>query len=173
MNRLVALLVILASPWAMPWARADAEQQQIPMQTYGARTYYIESEIPGAGHFSMLVDTGSAYSVINEKTLASLTSAGRAHFVKKLVGTMADGSERVIELYRISAINLGGNCLIEDVHAAILPGKARQIIGISTLMRTAPFAMSFDPPMLSLNQCVTQVQQASLELAEIADEATD
>jgi predicted aspartyl protease len=142
------------------------------MQTYGAHTYYISSEIPGAGHFSMLVDTGSAYSVINEETLASLSDEGRAHFVKNLRGTMADGSERVIALYRIPAINLGGNCLIKDVHAAILPGKTRQIIGISTLMRAAPFAMSFDPPMLSLNQCAPQVQQASLELVEITDDAT-
>jgi predicted aspartyl protease len=141
------------------------------MQTYGARTYYVDSEIPGAGHFSMLIDTGSAYSVINEETLASLSSAGQAHFVKKLLGTMADGSERIVELYRISAINLGGNCLIKDVHAAILPGKARQIIGISTLMRAAPFSMSFDPPMLSLNQCAPEAHQASLEVAEIIDDA--
>ena len=120
----------------------------------------------------MLVDTGSAYSVINEETLASLNSKGRAHFVKKLRGTMADGSERVVPLYRIEAINLGGNCVIKDIHAAILPGKARQIIGISTLMRAAPFAMSFDPPMLSLNQCVSQVQQASLEFNNRTDNAT-
>jgi hypothetical protein len=39
-------------------------------------------------------------------------------------------------------------------------------------MRAAPFAMSFDPPMLSLNQCVPHVQQASLELVEITDGAT-
>ncbi len=153
MYRLLWILIALAAFWA----RADAGQQQIPMQTLGAHTFYIQSEIPGAGHFRMLVDTGSAYSVINEKTLARLSNKGRAHFVKNVRGTMADGSERVIALYRISAINLGGNCLIEDVHAAILPGKAQQIIGISTLMRAAPFAMSFDPPMLSLNQCTPQV----------------
>lgn len=142
------------------------------MKTHGAHTYYISSEIPGAGQFSMLIDTGSAYSVINEETLAILNSKGLAHFVKKLSGTMADGSERVIPLYRITAINLGGNCLIKDVHAAILPGKTRQIIGISTLMRAAPFAMSFDPPMLSLNQCVPQLQQASLEVNKITDHVT-
>jgi len=168
MNKLLSVLIILASPWA----RADSEQQQIPMRTHGAHTYYISSEIPGAGQFSMLIDTGSAYSVINEETLASLSNKGQAHFVKKLRGTMADGSKRVIPLYRISAINLGGNCLIKDIHAAILPGKSRQIIGISTLMRAAPFAMSFDPPMLSLNQCVPQLQQASLEVIEITDETT-
>lgn len=158
MKKLLSLLIVLVSPWA----GADTEQQMIPMQTYGASTYYINSEILGAGQYSMLVDTGSAYSVINEETLASLNSKGQAYFVKNLRGKMADGSEKVVPLYRIAAINLGGNCLIKDIHAAILPGKTRQIIGISTLMRAAPFAMSFDPPMLSLNQCAPIVQQASL-----------
>lgn len=168
MKKLLSLLIILASPWA----GAESEQQMIPMQTYGASTYYINSEILGAGQYSMLVDTGSAYSVINEETLASLNSKGQAYFVKKLRGKMADGSEKVIPLYRIAAINLGGNCLIKDIHAAILPGKTRQIIGISTLMRAAPFAMSFDPPMLSLNQCVPKIQQASLEINGSIDQAT-
>lgn len=164
MQKLLLLLIVLASEWA--WA--DLEQQMIPMQTYGSSTYYINSEILGAGQYSMLVDTGSAYSVINEETLASLHSKSQASFVKNLRGKMADGSERVIPLYRITAINLGGNCLIKDILAAILPGKTRQIIGISTLMRAAPFAMSFDPPMLSLNQCAPRVQQtqASVDIKD-------
>ena len=69
MNKLFLVLIILASPRA----GADTEQRQIPMQTYGASTYSIDSEIPGAGKFSMLIDTGSAYSVINEETLATLS----------------------------------------------------------------------------------------------------
>jgi len=39
-------------------------------------------------------------------------------------------------------------------------------------MRAAPFAMSFDPPLLSLNQCVPQMQQASLEVITKTDDAT-
>ncbi len=161
MKRLLLVLIALTSPMAV------AEQSLVPMQTHGAQTYYINSEILGAGQYSMLVDTGSAYSVINEQTLASLSSKGQAHFVKKLRGTMADGSERIIPLYRITAINLGGNCLIKDIHAAVLPGNARQIIGVSTLMRAAPFAMSFNPPTLSLNQCTAPMQQASLEVSTL------
>ena len=110
----------------------------------------------------MLVDTGSAYSVINEQTLAELTSQGNAQFIKNLRGTLADGSQRVVPLYQIAEINLGGNCVIKDIQAAIINGNARQIIGISTLMRAAPFAMSFDPPLLSLNQCKPQLPPVSL-----------
>jgi predicted aspartyl protease len=140
---------------------AEPVEQFIPMQLSGASTYYIETEIPGAGKHSMLVDTGSAYSVINEETLSYLSSNGQAQFIKQLRGRMADGSEKLVPLYRIAAINLGGSCLIKDVDVAIISGNSRQIIGISTLMRAAPFGMSFDPPVLSLNQCVKNDQQAS------------
>ncbi len=159
MKKLIFTLIIFVSPWV--WA--EPVEQLIPMQTFGASTYYINTEIPGAGQYSMLVDTGSAYSVINEETLASLSSNGQAQFIKQLRGKMADGSEKVIPLYRISSINLGGNCYIKDVDVAILNGNARQIIGISTLMRAAPFGMSFDPPVLTLNQCEMTKQQVSLE----------
>ncbi len=159
MNRLLVALILLASTKVVA-----SPEQLIPMQTFGAHTYYIDTEIPGVGEYSMLVDTGSAYSVINETTLTSLSSSGQAHFVKELRGKMADGSERVVPLYRIESINLGGNCLIKDVQAVMINGNSRQIIGISTLMRAAPFAMSFDPPMLSLNQCIPQEQQTGLDI---------
>jgi predicted aspartyl protease len=159
MKKLIIALISLASSWAV----AEPVEQLIPMQISGASTYYINTEIPGAGQHLMLVDTGSAYSVINEETLANLSNSGEVEFIKQLRGRMADGSERVVPLYRIAAINLGGNCLIKDVDVAIISGNSRQIIGISTLIRAAPFGMSFDPPVLSLNQCVTNKQQARLD----------
>jgi predicted aspartyl protease len=162
MKKLLAALLILTSSWVS----AEPVEQFIPMQISGASTFYINTDIPGAGKHSMLVDTGSAYTVINEETLAYLNSNGQAQFIKKLRGRMADGSERIVPLYRIAAINLGGNCLIKDVDVAIMDGNSRQIIGISTLMRAAPFGMSFDPPILSLNQCAMAEQQVSLGAVE-------
>ena len=135
-------------------AQADAlEEQLIPMHSLGTHTYYIDSQIHGAGEYSMLVDTGSGYSVINEETLSRLMLKGEAEYVSKLRGKMADGSERIVPLYRISAITLGKSCVIRDIKAAVLPSNSRQIIGISTLMQAAPFSMSFNPPILSLSQC--------------------
>lgn len=158
MKKLLLALIYFTSSWV----GAEPVEQLIPMQVSAASTYYINTEIPGVGQQSMLVDTGSAYSVFNEQTLEYLSSNGQAQFIKQLRGRMADGSERIVPLYRIAAINLGGNCLIRDVDVAIINGNSRQIIGISTLMRAAPFGMSFDPPILSLNQCAMTQQQTSL-----------
>lgn len=139
-------------------SEAFAQQPHlIPMHSQGSHTYYIDSEIPGVGEFSMLVDTGSGYSVINEYTLDRLIERDQVEFVSKLRGKMADGSERVFPLYKIDEIKLGKNCVIREVKAAVLPGNARQIIGLSTLIQAAPFSMSFNPPQLQLSQCDDEV----------------
>lgn len=150
--------------FALPLQAQDLRAQPIPMHSHGSHTYYIDTKIPGAGEFSMLVDTGSGYSVINEDTLASLLAVGHAEFVSKLRGAMADGSERIIPLYKIASITLGNSCVINNFKAAVLPGNTRQIIGISTLVQAAPFSMSFDPPSLTLSHCgdIAAVEQAKI-----------
>lgn len=145
---------------------------QIPMHSKGSQTYYIDSAFPGAGEVSMLVDTGSGYSVINEETLNHLKSLGNAEYISQLKGKMADGSERIFPLYRISEITLGNSCVIQNIKAAVLPGNARQIIGLSTLMQAAPFAMAFDPPALTLSQC-DRKQFSSAKKESLDDLHTD
>jgi hypothetical protein len=139
--------------FAMPLIAETQSPEQIPMHSKGAHTYYIESEIHGAGEFSMLVDTGSGYSVINENTLNQLVAAGKAEYIRRFRGKLSDGTERSFPLYRISSIRLGQNCIINDINVAVMPHAARQIIGLSTLIQAAPFSMSFDPPTLTLSQC--------------------
>lgn len=127
----------------------------VPMHDQGASTFYVQSKIHGSGEEClMLVDTGSGHSVINEATLRDLKTSGNAEFIKDLQGMMADGSTKIVPLYRISAITIGESCTIKNVEAAVLPDNSRQILGISTLQKAAPFGLSFDPPTLSLSGCV-------------------
>lgn len=150
--RIKIWLTIVILCWAFTVLATD-ERQQIPLQTYGANTYYIDSQIQGAGHFTLLVDTGSGYSVINENTLALLMASDSAVFIKDLRGVLADGSTRVVPLYRVTAIIIGERCVIHDIEAVVFPGDTRQILGVSALQKIAPFEISFEPPMLSLSRC--------------------
>ena len=143
-----ALLALSSSSLAQ-----KGSEQHIPMHSRGTNTWYIDSAISDAGRHPMLVDTGSGYSVINEDTLEQLKAKGQAQYVSKLRGKMADGSERIVPLYRIASITLGESCVIRNINAAVLPSNSRQIIGISTLVRAGSFSMSFDPPLLTLSDC--------------------
>ena len=125
----------------------------IPMHDKGVSTYYITGKIDGLGAVEFMVDTGSGYMTINERTLDVLKTAGTATYVKDLHGIMADGSQRKVPVYLISQLTLGGNCELTNVEAAVFPGNTRQILGLSALKKAAPFIFSFDPPNLVLSHC--------------------
>ncbi len=129
----------------------------VSMQTHGASTYYVKGEILGLGSVDLMVDTGSGYSTINEQTLSVLKENGTARYVKDLVGILANGEKMRVAVYRLSAINIGGQCWLHDVDAAVFPGKTRQILGLSALRKTSPFMFSMEPPELRLSNCKAQL----------------
>ncbi len=150
--------------WASAGLADEVIRYEIPMENQGARTFYVQSSMPGGNESKLLIDTGSGHSVINETTLASLKSSGNATFIKNLRGVMADGSTRIVPLYKLSVITIGHACVIRDVEAVVMPGNTRQILGISALQKAAPFGLSFSPPILSLSNCeLPSVQTASEE----------
>lgn len=126
---------------------------RIPMTEKAAATFYVLAHIQGSGDTELMVDTGSGYVTINERTLQTLKRKGGARYVKKLHGVLANGSEMTVPVYAIDAVNIGGNCWLRDVEAAVFSGDARQILGLSALRKAAPFTFSVDPPSLVLSHC--------------------
>jgi len=134
--------------------QAQEQGISIPMRTMGSNTYYVNGQIGGLGDINMLVDTGSSYSTISRADLEILQTQERAHFVRELTGVMADGRELHVPIYRISSINIGQNCWLQDVEAAVFPQQVRNILGLSALLKAAPFTFSLDPPALILSNCL-------------------
>lgn len=128
-------------------------KSSVPMKDKGAATFYVDGSIKGYGATEFMVDTGSGYTTINEHTLEKLKANGNAVYSKQLKGILADGTEKIVSVYRISALNLGGKCELKDVEAAIFPGKTRQILGLNALRKAGSFTFSFQPPTLILNSC--------------------
>jgi len=128
---------------------------QVPMHSKGATTYYVSGFINGSIASDFLVDTGSGYVTINTQTLARVKREGSAEFVKKISAVMADGSETVVAVYRIETLKLGDSCIIRNVEAAVMPGSAPNILGLSALKKAAPFALTVTPPTLRLTGCDT------------------
>lgn len=125
----------------------------IPLQEKSAQTFYLEAKLVGLGTSEFMVDTGSAYTTINEQTLESLKTSGKATYVNDLLGRLADGSEKRVPVYRLTTLVLGNKCEIHDVEAAIFPGSTRHILGMNTLRRAGSFEFTFTPPQLIFRQC--------------------
>ena len=135
--------------------------KQIPMHSKGMVTYYVSGHINGTVASDFLVDTGSGYVTINKKTLEKLSRNGGAEFVKEISAVLADGSEKVVPVYRLATLRLGDGCVIRDIDAAVMPGSTPNILGLSALKKGAPISMSMSPPVLTLAGCTAEDVVAS------------
>jgi predicted aspartyl protease len=151
MNKLI-LSIFLLMAYA---AELSAEPLvfDIPMHSKGANTFYISGKIGNMAPTEFMVDTGSSYMTINETTLAELQVAGNPRYLKDLKGVLANGAEMLVPVYSITDVLIGEKCLLDEVEVAVFPGKTRQILGLSALLKTAPFTFSAEPPQLQLSNC--------------------
>lgn len=134
-------------------ADASDNRDLVQMTDQGASTFYVDVFLKGVGITEFLVDTGSSYMTINETTLDALKQEDQASYVKDLEGILADGSRQVVPVYVIKSMRIGQTCALNDVKAAVFPGRTRNILGLSALRAAAPFVFSVDPPTLELSNC--------------------
>jgi len=147
---LTILLLVLALPATLP---ASDLTIGVPMYLKGASTFYISGRIGDMPPSDFMVDTGSSYMTINEETLASLRLTEEPLYLRDLTGILANGDTMRVPVYAVSRVQLGEACLLESVEVAVFPGNTRQILGLSVLLKAAPFVFSTDPPQLQLSNC--------------------
>ena len=152
----ISLAMVLFSATATIAAEFDSS---ISMTDKGASTYYVPCNIEGYGDVDLMFDTGSSYMTINEQMLEILKGRGHATFVKKLDARMADGSRSIIPVYRLSSIQLGKQCALRDVEAAVMPGTTRNLLGLSALKMAGPFIFYANPPRLVLSHCAARSEE--------------
>ena len=169
--KLVLLIVILVA--ATGEAQAAKFDKKIPMRATKAATFYVGGYLDGYGVVDMMVDTGSSYTTINEATLGVMRENGAVTYVKDLTGIMADGTRKVVPIYRISSMSIGNACQLHNVEAAVFPGHTRNILGLSALKLAAPFAFSLEPPTLMLSNCVGSAALPQSETSDGAAAAND
>lgn len=167
MKKLLCLLTLTLAG-ALPVASAAEFDTTVHMQAKSSTTFYVEGQIAGVGTVDLMVDTGSAYTTINEELLEQLKRNGGARYVKEFRGRLANGSEIDVPVYAIDALSIGGGCWLHNVEAAVFPGKTRAILGLNVLQRTAPFIFSFEPPRLVLSNCPATAATSDSARPELA-----
>jgi predicted aspartyl protease len=148
---LLTTIIIMLNTASM--ARASDFDSPIPLFQTGSKTFYVKGKMSGDMSTNFMVDTGSGYVTINKKTLLMYKSKGQAKYTRKLLAVMADGSEKEVSVYMLSSLQLSGGCVIRDVEAAVFPGADRNILGLSALLKVAPFAFNVSNSTLLLTNC--------------------
>ncbi|MFC6673848.1 retropepsin-like aspartic protease family protein [Marinobacterium aestuariivivens] len=152
-------LALLAAGMA-PAVGAEEFDTHVDMLSRDAATFYVQGAIGGLGAVDLMVDTGSGYMTINEEMLSELKRQGGVRYLSQVRGRLANGDELSVPLYSISRVNIGGNCWLRDVEAAVFPGGTRAILGLSALKQASPFIFSMDPPRLVLSHCAGRAEIA-------------
>lgn len=160
-SRCASLLAMLLLPLAVQ-AATPLPLLAVGLEKRAAGTFYVSGAIQGYGELAMLVDTGSSLLVINQEILDTLLMQGLAVYSHDLGGAMADGSQRMVPIYRVQSVSVGKECWVHDVEAAVLPSKSRVILGMNVLAQLSPFTFSAEPPQLLLTQCGRPLEQAAL-----------
>lgn len=150
--RMKTLLLLLATGFATATGAAEFDTH-VEMRSKNAQTFYVQGAIEGIGEVEMMVDTGSGYMTINEEMLSRLQARGEVRYLSRLRGRLANGDELSVPLYAIDGVNIGGDCWLDNVEAAVFPGRTRPILGLSALGQASPFIFSMDPPRLVLSHC--------------------
>ncbi|MGR9106491.1 MAG: retroviral-like aspartic protease family protein [Gammaproteobacteria bacterium] len=153
MRRVIAFVVLSLASGHLLAESLLSFSAKIPIHDRGAVTYYVHARVGGREDTEFMVDTGSGYTAINERMLAEIASYERPEYIRSIAGVLADGTEISMPIYRISSLNIGGQCLIQNVEVAVLPGETRNILGLSALKMVAPFSLYVDPPALLLSNC--------------------
>ena len=132
---------------------AHAQSRDIPLIESSMKTFYLQAAIGefDAGRF--MVDTGSGYTTINKTSFEALQKTNKLQFVKKILGVLADGSQREVDIWQIESLTINGVCTLKNIQVAYMPHTERQILGLTALRKAAPFTLSVNPPAITLSNC--------------------
>ena len=134
-------------------AQQDASTTEVSIYSKETATFYVKGRINGGKNTEVMVDTGSGYATINTRAFEEINDPEKVSFIKTVLAVMADGSNIAMPIYRIASLNIGENCVIQDIDVAVLPGQTRNILGLSALKKVAPFSFLMEPPTLILSHC--------------------
>ncbi|WP_189403354.1 retropepsin-like aspartic protease [Alteromonas halophila] len=118
-----------------------------------AQTLYVDGILAEGISARFMIDTGSSVVVLNQSTFAKLRRSG--HVVTKtepMGARLASGQIKLVDRYLISSLSLGPDCRFTNVEVAVMD-KSNNILGMSLLSASAPFAIYANPAQLRLSHC--------------------
>lgn len=153
MNRLPS--VILLSSLMIGVSACLADGIAIPLHPTAGETYAVEARIEGVDEkVAMTLDTGAAYSTLSNDVIKVLLAQGKAVKTGELTARLANGDFCPLYTYTISSLTIGEHCDLQNVEVAVAEGHSRNLLGLSTLQRTAPFTIAFAPQAtLNVQSC--------------------
>jgi predicted aspartyl protease len=149
----ILITAVLSSLYAHATNGAERFAHSAQMHRVESGNYYVHGVFSAGVETDLLVDTGSGYVALTRATFARVKDLPGVTYLRDIAGSMANGKQLNVQVYRIASLRLGESCVLTDVEVAVLPGATRDILGLSALRRVEPFALQLEPPVLYLSAC--------------------
>jgi predicted aspartyl protease len=120
--------------------------------------YYVQGIFGTGVETDLLVDTGSGYVALTRATFTRIKDLPGVTYLRNISGSMANGKQLNVPVYRVASLKLGESCVLTDVEVAVMPGATRDILGLSALRKVEPFALQLEPPVLYLTSCADALE---------------
>ena len=139
-------------------ALADLFERTVPMKPSGSGSFVVTASMAGV-EANFLLDTGASMVTLNREVFEQVKAQGGVLPAGQVAARTASGRLEMLQLYRIEEFSLGG-CELGPLEVAVLKRGGRNLLGMSALTRSAPFAVSTTPPALGLSRCGSGIHVA-------------
>lgn len=154
--------VLFLTPNVNATSSSAIELASISVQAAASGTFYVNGHFSPSIDMDLLIDTGSSFTIIDEKSAKALLEHGAMEYKRSIVGTMADGSEKHVDVYQVKEMFIG-SCRIAEFEAVSLGKHATPVLGINALSSLSPFSLDIANKRLLVN-CPSTLDQVPLNV---------
>lgn len=132
-----------------------AVEISVPIDKSGTGNLYVDAVINSNVRSQFMVDTGAGMITLNRELFKEISRGGSVKKVGKIAARLANGKYQTMSLYKVESFSIGENCDLGEMEVAVMKNSGRNILGLSALIKAAPFSIYTDPMKLILSGCPT------------------
>jgi len=158
-SKIATSLLVLVVMLVANSLRADTTEDfsalfshSVPLKHTGAGSYSVAASVGGV-EAEFLLDTGASMATVSATLFKQIRKQGKVAKIRSVGARLASGKVEVLDVYLVERFSLGNGCELGPAEVAVLKHGERNLLGMSVLQQTAPFAISLSPPALGLSRC--------------------
>ncbi len=130
-----------------------AADVNVPIDKSQTGNLYVDAVINSQVRSQFMVDTGAGMITLNRALFKQVSREGTVEKVGKIAARLANGKYQTMTLYKVQSFSIGENCDLGEMEVAVMKSSGRNILGLSALIKVAPFSIHTDPMELILSGC--------------------
>lgn len=130
-----------------------AADVNVPIDKSQTGNLYVDAVINSNVRSQFMVDTGAGMITLNRELFKQISREGSVEKIGKIAARLANGKYQTMSLYKVQSFSIGENCNLGEMEVAVMKRSGRNILGLSALIKVAPFSIHTNPMELILSGC--------------------